>query len=117
MALQRRLATLTVALVLAAPGAAFAQSAGDEQYEDPFGGDDQEQATPTPTPAPDTPVSSDDGTQAAAQATPTPTPAAGSEAAAQEQLPRTGNDPILPAVAGFWLLLGGVALRAKVRVR
>ena len=112
---RRRIVTLTVALVLAAPGAAFAQSAGDEQYEDPFAGDDQEQATPTPAPAPDTPVSSDDGTQATAQATPTPAP--GSEAAAQEQLPRTGNDPFLPAVAGFWLLLGGVALRAKVRVR
>jgi LPXTG-motif cell wall-anchored protein len=112
---RRRIATLTVALVLAAPGAAFAQSAGDEQYEDPFAGDDQEQATPTPTPAPDTPVSSDDGTPVAAQATPTPAP--GAEAAAQEQLPRTGNDPIMPAVAGFWLLLGGVALRAKLRVR
>ena len=114
---RRRIATLTAALVLAAPGAAFAQSAGDEQYEDPFAGDDQEQATPTPTPEPDTPVSSDDGTQATAQATPTPTPASGSAAAAQEQLPRTGNDPITPAVAGFWILLGGVALRAKVRVR
>jgi LPXTG-motif cell wall-anchored protein len=111
---RRRIVTLTVALVLAAPGAAFAQSAGDEQYEDPFAGD-QEQATPTPAPEPDTPVSSDDGTPVAAQATPTPAP--GSEAAAQEQLPRTGNDPIMPAVAGFWLLLGGVALRAKVRTR
>jgi hypothetical protein len=114
---RRRIAMLTVALVLAARGAAFAQSAGDEQYEDPFAGDDQEQATPTPAPAPDTPVSSDDGTQATAQATPAPAPASGSAAAAQEQLPRTGNDPFLPAVAGFWLLIGGVALRAKVRVR
>ena len=114
---RRRIVTLTVALVLAAPGAAFAQSAGDEQYQDPFAGDDQEQATPTPTPAPDTPVSSDDGTQTTAQAAPTPTAASGSAAAAQEQLPRTGNDPIMPAVAGFWLLIGGVALRAKVRLR
>ena len=115
--LRSRLAALTIALLLAAPGAAFAQSAGDEQYADPFGGDDQEQATPTPTPEPDTPVSSDDGTQATAQATPTPTPASGSAAAAQEQLPRTGGDPLPFAVAGFWILLGGVALRAKVRVR
>jgi hypothetical protein len=115
--LRSRLAALTIALLLAAPGAAFAQSAGDEQYADPFGGDDQEQATPTPTPEPDTPVSSDDGTQATAQATPTPTPASGSAAAAQEQLPRTGGDPLPFVVAGFWILLGGVALRAKVRVR
>jgi hypothetical protein len=115
--LRSRLAAVTIAFVLAAPAAAFAQSAGDEQYQDPFAGDGQEQATPTPTPVPDTPVSSDDGTQATAQATPTPMPASGSAAAAQEQLPRTGNDPFLPAVAGFWLLIGGVALRAKLRVR
>jgi hypothetical protein len=114
---RRRIVTLTVALVLAAPGAAFAQSAGDEQYDDPFAGDDQEQATPTPTPTPapaSTPAPAGEATPVTAQATPTPAPSA---AAAQEQLPRTGNDPIMPAVAGFWLLLGGVALRAKVRVR
>jgi hypothetical protein len=110
-----RIACAVTAAALAVPSAALAQSAGDEQYDDPFGGEDQEQATPTPEP--DTPVSSDDGTQATAQATPTPTPAPGSAAAAQEQLPRTGGDPLPFAVAGFWILLGGVALRAKVRVR
>ena len=35
-----------------APASALAQSAGDEQYEDPFAGENQSQATPTPTPAP-----------------------------------------------------------------
>jgi LPXTG-motif cell wall-anchored protein len=41
--------------------------------------------------------------------------AAAPAVAASQQLPRTGNDPITPAVAGFWLLLGGVALRARTR--
>jgi LPXTG-motif cell wall-anchored protein len=108
---RRRVAALITAAVLALPASAWAQSAGDEQYQDPFG-DDQGSATPTATP---TPVPS--GTSA--QATPTPAPTAVTTQAdpVAQQLPRTGNDPITPAVAGFWLLLGGVALRAKVRVR
>lgn len=114
---RRRLAVLIAALTLAAPGTALAQSAGDEQYQDPFAGDDQSQSG----------NSQGDGSESA-QATPTPAPAAPSQApaptaapapavAASQQLPRTGNDPITPAVAGFWLLLGGVALRARVRAR
>jgi hypothetical protein len=111
------IACLVAVLALAAPQAAFAQGAGDEQYQDPFAGGEQEQATPTPTPAPDTPTSSDSA-QAPTTTQSTPTSSTTAQAQpGQEQLPRTGNDPFLPAVAGFWLLLGGVALRAKVRVR
>jgi hypothetical protein len=119
-----RLAALLVALALLAPASAFAQSAGDEQYADPFGdgqsqsgsqgssndqgsssggGTTTAQAAPTATPAP-------------AQA-PAPTATTAQAAPAAPQLPRTGGDPITPAVAGFWLLLGGVALRARVRPR
>jgi hypothetical protein len=121
-----RLAALLVALALLAPASAFAQSAGDEQYADPFGDNQSQsdnqgssndqgsssgggtttaQAAPTATPAP-------------AQA-PAPAPAATTAQVAPTgaQLPRTGGDPITPAVAGFWLLLGGVALRARVRPR
>ena len=119
-----RLAALLVALALLAPASAFAQSAGDEQYADPFGDNQSQsdnqgssndqgsssgggtttaQAAPTATPAP-------------AQA-PAPAPASAQVAPAAAQLPRTGGDPITPAVAGFWLLLGGVALRARVRPR
>jgi cytoskeletal protein RodZ len=118
-----RLAALLVALALLAPASAFAQSAGDEQYADPFGGDQSQsdnqgsssdqgsssgggtttaQAAPTATPAP---------------ATSAPTATTAQAAPAAPQLPRTGGDPITPAVAGFWLLLGGVALRARVRPR
>jgi hypothetical protein len=115
-----RLAALLAALALLAPASAFAQSAGDEQYQDPFGGDDQQQsssgdqgsssgsagttaqATPTPAPVP--------------TAAPTATAAQQSVPAAVQQLPRTGGDPVTPAVAGFWLVLGGVALRARLRL-
>src|SRR5262245_66128237 len=47
------LAAALAALVLA-PAAALAQGAGDDQYADPFGGQDAPQATPAPrrTPAP-----------------------------------------------------------------
>lgn len=122
--LSRRIATLSLVVALATPSAAFAQSAGDEQYADPFGngqtqsgnqgssndqgsssggGTTTAQAAPTATPAP-------------AQA-PAPVATTAQAAPAAPQLPRTGGDPITPAVAGFWLLLGGVALRARVRPR
>jgi hypothetical protein len=114
-----RLAALLVALALLAPASAFAQSAGDEQYADPFG-DNQEQSNDqgsTPSTAPPT-----TSAQAAPTATPAPATSAPTATTAQAppagaQLPRTGGDPITPAVAGFWLLLGGVALRARVRQR
>jgi hypothetical protein len=117
----RRIVSLIAAvLVLGVPSGALAQTPGDDQYTDPFGGDNQEQpsspsqddpdeATPTPTPQP------------AAQApapTATPAPATTSQTTTTtQQLPRTGGDPLPLAVAGFWLLLGGVALRARVRPR
>jgi hypothetical protein len=113
----RRIAVLVAALALAAPASAFAQSAGDEQYQDPFGdsgssqsgGDDQSSG------------SSSGSAGETAQAAPTPAavaPATATQtrASAAQQLPRTGGDPITPAVAGFWLVLGGVALRARLRL-
>lgn len=102
--------------ILAAPSAALAQSAGDEQYQDPFGGDDSGQSSD------DQGSSSSGSTTAQAAPTPTAVPAAPSATTAQtresaaKQLPRTGGDPITPAVAGFWLVLGGVALRARLRL-
>jgi LPXTG-motif cell wall-anchored protein len=110
---RRRLAALTAALVLAVPGAAFAQSAGDEQYEDPFGGDqEQPEPTPEPTAAPDS--SSDTGGETA-QAAPAPAPTAPEATAAQAQLPRTGADAGLLALSGVVLLGSGLALRVRVR--
>lgn len=119
-AVRRSVSIAASLIVLALPAAALAQTPGDDQYTDPFGGDNQEQpsspsqdeATPTQTPQP------------AAQAptptaTPVPAPATTSQTTTDPgtQLPRTGGDPLPVAVAGFWLLLGGVALRARVRPR
>jgi hypothetical protein len=113
----RRIVSLTAAvLALGVPGAALAQTPGDDQYTDPFGGDSQEQA-PTPTPTP-TPTPLPDTSAPAPAPTATPVPATVSQTTnTSAQLPRTGGDPLPFAVAGFWLVLGGVALRARVRPR
>jgi hypothetical protein len=109
----RRLVTLLIAAsLLALPSAALAQSAGDEQYADPFGqvkepngGNGQQNQAPAqsaPTPA------------APAQ-TATPTTTADQAVASQETgsatLPRTGLPAWYLAVYGAVLLLSGTALR------
>lgn len=118
---------LGVAL-LAAPAAALAQSAGDDQYVDPFQGGDgegQEEPAPAPeqpaappenpaTPAPDTsaPAPGGNGT---AEAAPTADAAPSAEAAqsGSPTLPRTGVPVVLFAAAGYALLLAGIAIRRK----
>jgi hypothetical protein len=124
MAPRRSLAALLVVVGLAVPSAALAQSAGDNQYQDPFGGDSGGQQGSSGGDQGSS--SGGSGTTTTAQAAPTVTPVptapaiappTQNAAPAAQQLPRTGGDPITPAVAGFWLLLGGVALRARVRPR
>jgi LPXTG-motif cell wall-anchored protein len=97
---------------LAAPSAALAQGAGDEQYQDPFGDEQSQQSDPTPeptaTPVPAQPVPSAPAPTAtpsasAAQAPTQPAPA--------NQLPRTGLDAGWIALAGGLLLAAGLALR------
>ena len=104
---------------LAAPSAALAQGAGDDQYQDPFG-DEQSQEEPTPTatpaPAPAQPAPAQPApaqpAPAAAQA-PAPAPAA----AQSEQLPRTGADAGWIAFAGAALLAAGIALRRRAHLQ
>jgi LPXTG-motif cell wall-anchored protein len=110
----RRILVVAGALLALLPSAAAAQSAGDEQYSDPFGGKDQTQAQATPAPvAPTTPAPA----AQPAQAPTTPAPAAPAQPApaAPAQLPRTGADARLPALLGLALLSAGVALRARAR--
>ena len=93
------------------PAAASAQSAGDEQYEDPFGDEQpQSQATPAPTQAPA-------AEPAQSQATPAPdAPALSADMpATQPPLARTGAYAWIPGLLGLVLLSVGVALRAHAR--
>ena len=109
----RRLVTLLIAAsMLALPCSALAQSAGDEQYADPFGNVEepsggqgqQNQAPDQSAQAPATPTQT---------ATPTTEQAVASQETAAPTLPRTG--PGLPAwyiaINGAVLLLAGTALR------
>ena len=101
--------------LLLAPAAAVAQSAGDDQYADPFGDEEQQAAQSTPTPAPAAPAPAP-----AAPAT-TPAPSAGAAQApaaaapGAPTLPRTGRDALAAALAGIALIATGLALRAHAR--
>jgi hypothetical protein len=111
----RRLVTLLIAaFVLALPSQALAQSAGDEQYADPFGqveqpnggqgqqGQAPDQGAPAPAaPAQTTPASGADQS-VASQETAAPT------------LPRTGLPALLLAGTGALLLGAGTTLRRRV---
>jgi hypothetical protein len=107
----RRLVTLLLAaFLLALPSAALAQSAGDEQYADPF---DQPQQEPTgsqeePAPAQEPAPAPAESSQTAAA------PQAEVEATASQTLPATGLLVALLACAGGLLLCGGTMLRLRV---
>jgi hypothetical protein len=110
----RHALTIAATAVALAPSSAFAQGAGDDQYNDPFGDEEQQQATPTPrapaataTPAPPVP----------SQATPVPA-GPGPQATATPSgptLPHTGVDAWPLAIGGAFLLGSGLALRARLR--
>ena len=117
---RHRIAAALAGAVLALPAAAWGQSAGDDQYEDPFapqpgqgqtneGSAGVDQGEPAPVPSEPTPVPETTASQA-----PAPTPAATTAVAAQEQLPRTGADAGPIALAGTLLLASGVALRVRL---
>jgi hypothetical protein len=106
----RRLVTLVIAAsLLALPCAALAQSAGDEQYADPFGqvqdpnsGQGQQSQAPAQSaPAPATQTTGADQS-VASQETAGPT------------LPRTGLPAVLLAGTGALLLGAGTSLRRRV---
>jgi hypothetical protein len=115
---------MALTLLLALPGAALAQSAGDDQYSDPFGENQdggQSSGGDTSTDSGDTgstggnsggddaPVASepDDGSTAP-ETTTTAAPAAESGGG---ELPRTGLEIVLLLATAFPLLVAGVALR------
>jgi hypothetical protein len=122
MAPRRTLAALVTALALAVPATAAAQSAGDNQYQDPFGGNSGASATPTPS-APSTPSTPAPAPPAPAPAASSGTAAAPAQATAPAQsrstLPYTGA-PVaagLLAALGAVLLATGLTLRLRLRER
>ena len=120
----RVLALLAAFLVLAgAPAVAAAQSAGDDQYVDPFAGQDaggsgaggktgsapSSSAPSASAPSTSAPASSAPSTSAPASSAPSV-----SSAPVQVQLPYTGGATAYRALLGAVLLLAGVALRLRV---
>jgi LPXTG-motif cell wall-anchored protein len=112
-----RALVVVLSLALALPSAAFAQGAGDEQYQDPFGDEQVQQEQPRAAQDDDglsdaPPVDEDDGQE------PAPPPAEPDDDPAEQNeresaLPNTGSDPRLLAFAGLLLVLIGVGLRLR----
>jgi hypothetical protein len=113
-------ALLTVAVFLAVPAAGLAQSAGDEQYVDPFQGGEEQPAQQPQEPAqepPQEPAAQPVEPAPAAPAAPSGGDGDVTAAPAQPEsptLPRTGWPVVLVGSAGYALLLAGVALRRKL---
>lgn len=106
-AMRRALSLLLAAFLLAVPSAAFAQSAGDEQYADPFGQTDQpsgSQETPAQTPAPAPAQGGDTGAATATQVV---------QQTDGSTLPATGLPVGLLAGTGALLLMAGTTLRRR----
>jgi hypothetical protein len=119
------LPALTLCLAFALPAAATAQSAGDNQYVDPFAGSEPPANKPKggggnggnqqAGAAPATPSAS------ISQPTATPSavvdPATGSADSSVPQLPATGAPVLLMLASGAALFAAGYALRLAVRSR
>lgn len=122
---RRLLCAFVAALALACPAQALAQSAGDQQYQDPFAPAEapapkprpaqQDKAGGTPTPAPSAPVTPLPTSSSAGDVSGTLSTETDAAVAAQvPQLPRTGADPTAPALAGLGLLAAGLFLRSAL---
>ena len=113
-----RLTALLAALVLAAPASAFAQGAGDDQYQDPFP-DAPAQTQPDDGLSDEPPVAGGSsaggsGSAGAGSGGEDTAPAPASPApAADAQLPRTGAEPLWLALLGAAFLLIGAGLRLR----
>jgi hypothetical protein len=103
---------LAIAIALAAPASAPAQSVGDEQYRDPFAGEEQPQDETAAPPAGD-----GDTAPAPAPAAPAPTDSTAVEptATTAATLPRTGPAAAWIAAAGVLALVAGAGLRRSAR--
>jgi hypothetical protein len=122
---RRRLTVLAAVLacIAAAPAPvpAFAQSAGDDQYEDPFAGQDpggSQEPEQQQTPEPAEPAAPAEPAQSAPAESSTPSaPVAEPASQQQPELPRTGLDAAPILALGAVLLGSGIALRVRLRER
>ena len=110
-------AVIATALLLGAPPLTFAQSVGDEQYRDPFAGEEQAPdqssgggSTPAPAPAP-APTPATSPTPSAPATTPTGEPIA----TVAGELPRTGLEEAWVTAIGMLALAAGAGLRRTTR--
>jgi hypothetical protein len=111
----RLIAALAALALLAVPAAALAQSAGDEQYTDPFGDVNpptQDDGTANDSPAPAT----DQTAQVPAQAPATDSDsAAAADSSAGDSLPLTGFPAALVALLGALMFGTGISVRRRVQ--
>jgi hypothetical protein len=118
----RRIVCL-LALILALPSAAFAQGAGDDQYQDPFAEEPTAQQQQQQPPEQDgglgdePPTDGGGGSQGQgnggeSEQTPAPAPAP-TPREDPNALPRTGADPRPLVLIGAAFLLAGIGLRLR----
>lgn len=110
-----RLLAFVLCLLLAAPAGAWAQGAGDDQYQDPFGDAPAQSGGGGLS---DTPPGAGSGGGNAGSADPAPAPppegpASAPEAPHRDTLPYTGADARLLALLAVSMLMVGVGLRLR----
>jgi hypothetical protein len=118
--MRRAVAFLILLTALAVPSAAAGQSAGDEQYTDPFAPEEEaQQQEPQPQEQPPAPAAPE---APAAPAEPAPAPAAEAPAATDAEaaqptdptLPVTGLSAVLLLIVGAGLLAAGTVARRRL---
>jgi LPXTG-motif cell wall-anchored protein len=120
MAPRRTTALLAATAALALPASALAQSAGDDQYNDPFAGKHHSKTTQSGNRGGGGGGSGSSAQPPLSNEPPNPLPngSSGSQPGANpsgRQLPATGAESGLIALAGAGLLLAGVGLRLRLR--
>jgi LPXTG-motif cell wall-anchored protein len=120
VAAKRLTALLAAVAVLAAPAAAFADGAGDQQYQDPLSAPPapkqkkRSQPQQTAQQAPSSSVAPAASSAPAAAPAPTPATPAQAPAATDAELPRTGVPAGPLALAGALLVAAGLSLRRRI---
>jgi LPXTG-motif cell wall-anchored protein len=113
----RALTSAVVALLLAlAPATAFADGAGDEQYQDPLAAPTapkKPKKKATTAPAATAPAATTAPAAAAAPTSTSATQPASTASASGQELPRTGAPAGLIGLAGATLIVSGGALRRR----